>query len=51
VMHAQAPQEAEQIAAGLRKTLPDLEIPIGPIGIVLGTHAGPKALGLVWIKK
>jgi DegV family protein with EDD domain len=51
VMHAQAPDEAEQIAAGLRKVLPDLEIPIGEIGCVLGTHAGPKALGLVYIKK
>jgi len=51
VMHAQARDEAEQIAAGLRKTLPDLEIPIGQIGSVLGTHAGPKALGLVYIKK
>jgi fatty acid-binding protein DegV len=51
VMHAQAPDEAEEIAVGLRKALPDLEIPIGQIGCVLGTHAGPKALGLVWIKK
>jgi DegV family protein with EDD domain len=51
VMHAQAPQEAEEIAAGLRKAFPDLEVPIGPIGCVLATHAGPKALGLVYIKK
>jgi fatty acid kinase fatty acid binding subunit len=51
VMHAQAPAEAEEIAAGLRKTYPDLEIPVGQIGCVLGTHAGPKALGLVYIKK
>jgi DegV family protein with EDD domain len=51
VMHAQAPEEAEQIAAGLRKELPDTEIPIGEIGCVLGTHTGPKALGLVYIKK
>jgi DegV family protein with EDD domain len=51
VVHAQAPDEAEQIAAGLRKELPDYEIPIGKIGCVLGTHTGPKALGLVYIKK
>jgi fatty acid kinase fatty acid binding subunit len=51
VMHAQAPDEAEQIASGLRQALPGLEIPIGQIGCVLGTHAGPKALGLVYIKK
>jgi DegV family protein with EDD domain len=51
VVHAQAPDEAEQIAAGLRKELPDFEIPVGQIGCVLGTHTGPKALGLVYIKK
>jgi DegV family protein with EDD domain len=51
VMHAQAPEEAERIAADLRRELPDLELPIGQIGSVLGTHTGPKALGLVYIKK
>ena len=51
VMHAQAPDDAEQIAAGLRKHHPDLEIPISQIGCVLGTHTGPKALGVVYIKK
>lgn len=51
VMHAQAPEEAERIAEGLRKELPGLEIPIGQIGCVLGTHTGPKALGLVYIKR
>ena len=51
VVHAQAADEAEQIAAGLRKELPDIDIPIGQIGCVLGTHTGPKALGLVYIKR
>jgi DegV family protein with EDD domain len=51
VMHAQAPEEAETIAAKLRQELPGLEIPIGAIGCVLATHTGPKALGLVYIKK
>ncbi len=51
VVHAQARVEAEQIAAGLRSRLPGLEVPIGQIGCVLGTHVGPKALGLVYIKK
>jgi fatty acid-binding protein DegV len=31
--------------------MPDYNIPIGEIGCVLGTHSGPKALGLVYIKK
>ena len=51
VMHAQAPDEAERIATELRRELPDLEIPVGQIGCVLGTHTGPKALGLVYIKR
>jgi DegV family protein with EDD domain len=51
VVHAQAPEEAERIAADLRGRLPDLEVPVGQIGCVLGTHTGPKALGVVYIKK
>ena len=51
VMHAQAPEEAEEIAAGLRRELSGLEVPIGQIGSVLGTHTGPKALGIVYIKR
>jgi fatty acid kinase fatty acid binding subunit len=51
VMHAQAPEEAERLAAELRAELPDLEIPVGRIGCVLGTHTGPKAMGLVYIKR
>jgi len=50
VVHGQAPDEAEQIASGLRKELPHLEIPVGRIGCVLATHTGPRALGLVYIK-
>jgi fatty acid-binding protein DegV len=50
-MHAQAPDEAAQIASELRKELPEMEIPIGQIGCVLGTHTGPRALGLVYLKK
>jgi DegV family protein with EDD domain len=51
VMHAQAPDEAGEIADRLRRELPNLEIPVGQIGCVLGTHTGPKALGLVYLKK
>ena len=51
VVHAQAPEEAARIAADLGKGLPDYEITIGQIGSVLGTHTGPKALGLVYIKR
>ncbi len=51
VMHAQAPEEANTIAARLRDQLPGQEIVVGKIGCVLGTHTGPKALGVVYIKK
>lgn len=51
VMHAQAPEEADEIAAIVRRELPGQEVPIGQIGCVLGTHTGPRALGLVYIKK
>ena len=50
VMHAEAPDEAGEIAENLRRELPGLEITIGKIGCVLGTHTGPRALGLVYIK-
>jgi DegV family protein with EDD domain len=51
VMHAQAPDEAERVAGELRAELPGQEIPVGQIGCVLGTHTGPKALGIVYIKQ
>ncbi len=51
VMHAQARDEAEALAASLRTDLPGQEVAIGKIGCVLGTHTGPKALGIVYIKK
>jgi DegV family protein with EDD domain len=51
VMHAQAADEAEQIAVALRKDIPDGEVTVGQIGSVLGTHTGPKALGIVYLKR
>jgi DegV family protein with EDD domain len=51
VVHAQVPEEAERIASDIRTNHPDLEVTVGQIGCVLGTHTGPKALGVVYIKK
>lgn len=51
VMHAQAPDEAARIAEELRGVLPDCEVALGQIGCVLGTHTGPKALGIVYLKR
>jgi fatty acid kinase fatty acid binding subunit len=50
VMHAEAADEAESIAATLRAEFPDREVTVGQIGAVLGTHTGPKALGIVYLK-
>ncbi len=51
VMHAEAQDEAAVIADALRKEFPDREVAIGQIGAVLGTHTGPRALGIVYIKQ
>ncbi|HKW72767.1 MAG TPA: DegV family protein [Candidatus Dormibacteraeota bacterium] len=50
VMHAQAPEEAERVAAELRSQFPGREVTVGQIGAVLGTHTGPKAMGIVYVK-
>lgn len=51
VMHAQAPEEADRVREQLQRELPGQEIEIGQIGCVLGTHTGPRALGLVYLKR
>jgi DegV family protein with EDD domain len=51
VMHAEAGDEAERIAGEIRSDFPDREVTVGQIGCVLGTHTGPKALGIVYINK
>jgi DegV family protein with EDD domain len=43
VMHAQAPAEAELIQTQLQAEL-------GELGAVLGTHTGPGALGIAFVK-
>ena len=50
VMHAQAPEDAQRIAAELRAKSPEREVTVGQIGCVLGTHTGPRALGIVYLK-
>jgi DegV family protein with EDD domain len=50
VMHAQAAADAERLRRQLAQELPDLEIEIGQIGAVLGTHTGPGALGLTYLR-
>jgi DegV family protein with EDD domain len=51
VMHAQAPEDAERIRAQLAAELPDVDVDIGELGAVLGTHVGPGTVGLAYIKR
>jgi DegV family protein with EDD domain len=51
VMHAQALADAERIRAHLATVIPDVEVELGEIGPVLGTHVGPGAVGLTYIKR
>lgn len=51
VMHAVAADEAESIREQLRGAVPDADIAMGQIGCVLGTHTGPKALGIVYLTR
>jgi len=51
VMHAQAPDDAERIRALLASELPDVEVDVGQLGAVLGTHVGPGTVGMAYIKR
>ncbi len=51
VMHGSAPADAEKLREQLRQEMPGMEIEIGQIGAVLGTHTGPRALGLIYVKE
>jgi DegV family protein with EDD domain len=50
VMYSTAPADAEQLQAGLARELPDLKVGLGRIGAVLGTHVGPRAIGLTYVR-
>ena len=51
VVHGSAPADAEKLREQLRQEMPGMEIEISQIGAVLGTHTGPRALGLVYVKR
>ena len=50
IMHSQAEAEAHRLRDEVQRDFPDLEIELGQIGAVLGTHAGPNALGACYLK-
>lgn len=51
VLHADAPADAEKLAAQLREKLPAMTIRIENVGPVIGTHAGPGTLAFCFIGK
>ena len=51
VVHGSAPEDAARLRQQVAALMPDLEIETSQIGAVLGTHTGPRALGLVYVKK
>jgi fatty acid kinase fatty acid binding subunit len=51
VMHAQAPEEAERVRAEVAGELDGIDVATGQIGPVLGTYAGPRALGFAYLKR
>lgn len=48
VFHAQAP-DIEQFLALVSEMVPRDQIEVGEIGPVIGTHAGPRTIGIGWI--
>jgi DegV family protein with EDD domain len=50
VMHAQAP-DIDEFVAMLREKVGDAPIPVGVIGPVVGVHAGPRTIGVVWVER
>ena len=51
VVHGNAPEDADRLAGLVGELHPDLTLQRGEIGAVLGTHTGPGALGLVYLKQ
>ncbi len=49
VFHAQAP-DIEQFLALVSGSVPRDQIEVGEIGPVIGTHAGPRTIGIGWVE-
>jgi DegV family protein with EDD domain len=50
VMHAQAPEEAEALRERVLEAVPGVAVETSQIGPVLGTHIGPGAVGIAYVK-
>lgn len=50
VMYSTGPEDAQALRERLAAELPEVQVGLGRIGAVLGTHVGPRALGLTYIR-
>jgi DegV family protein with EDD domain len=50
VMHAQAPEEAAELRQRVLAEVEGGEVETSQIGPVLGTHVGPGAVGIAYVK-
>ena len=50
VMYSTDPEDAQALQKELQAELQDVEVGLGRIGAVLGTHVGPRAMGLTYIR-
>ncbi|AKO94725.1 fatty acid-binding protein DegV [Priestia filamentosa] len=51
VIHANRPQEAEELCKEIENKYPNVNVNISYFGPVIGTHLGEGALGLGWYRK
>jgi DegV family protein with EDD domain len=50
MMHSAAAEGAEELRRRLVEALPEIDIPLGQLGPVVGTYAGPGAIGVAWLR-
>ena len=51
IIHADVPEEAQELKELVKKKRPDLTIRIDPIGPVIGAHCGPGTLAITFLGK
>jgi fatty acid kinase fatty acid binding subunit len=50
VMYSTDPEDAQRLQGELQLELDGIDVGLGRIGAVLGTHVGPRAMGLTYIR-
>jgi DegV family protein with EDD domain len=50
MMHSTAPEAAAELRSRLTELLPELDVPLGQLGPVVGTYSGPGAVGVAVLR-